>query len=45
MIIEIDQYYTYNGNTNNNNISINNSHIAKVMLILFNKVKTMFIIF
>ena len=29
MIIEIDQYSTYNGNTNNSNISINNSHISK----------------
>ena len=29
MIIEIDQYSKYNGNTNNSNISINNSHISK----------------
>ena len=25
----MDQCYTYNGNTNNSNISTNNSHISK----------------
>ena len=29
MIIEMDQCYTYNGNTNNSNISTKNSHISK----------------
>ena len=28
-IIEIDQYHTYNGNTNNSNISTNYNYISK----------------